>query len=58
MMIPKKLPPNATIGLAAPSHIAEPARYERIIWSLQSLGYRVKIPANFYHATYGYAATE
>jgi len=57
-MIPSKLLPGDCIGLAAPSHIAEPERYGRIIRAIEHMGFRVKTGENFYKSSYGYLASE
>ena len=56
-MKPKLLSPGDTIGLVAPSHVADPARYDGIIKAINRLGFAVKTGENFYKNTYGYSAT-
>ncbi len=57
-MLADKLNYGDTIGLVSPSHIADPDRYERIIFILKNRGFSVKIGKNLYKRTYGYSATE
>lgn len=48
---------NGVIGICAPSHIAKPEIYEKIIANLKGMGFRVKEADNLYKNTYGYGAT-
>ena len=57
-MVLSKLQPGDCIGLAAPSHVADPERYGRIIRAIERLGFRVKTGENFYKSSYGYLASE
>ncbi|HML48566.1 MAG TPA: LD-carboxypeptidase [Clostridia bacterium] len=57
-MLAEKLRKGDTIGIISPSHVAGVERYESIIFGLESLGFRVKLGANLYKDTYGYAASE
>lgn len=57
-MIADRLNYGDTIGLVSPSHIADPGKYEHIICSLKSKGFKVKTGKNLYKNTYGYSATE
>jgi muramoyltetrapeptide carboxypeptidase len=56
-MTPPKLTPGDTIGIPCISHVATPASYNRIQFTLEQLGFRVKMGAHAYHETYGYAAS-
>ena len=53
----RKMPPNGTIGLFCPSHVADMNRYNPIIANIERLGFTVKLGANFQKDTYGYAAS-
>ena len=57
-MIPAKLVKNDTIGIVCPSHIANPERHNKSIYTLKSLGFNVKPGDNVYKNTYGYLASE
>lgn len=57
-MIADRLKYGDTIGLVAPSHIADPAKYEHNIFILNSRGFKVKVGKNMYNKTYGYSASE
>jgi len=48
---------NGAIGMFCPSHVADMARYAPIIASIERLGFRVKLGANFQKDSYGYAAS-
>ena len=54
----KKLKQGDFIGIVCPSHIADAARHQRNISTLERLGFRVKLGANVYRDTYGYLASE
>lgn len=47
-----------TIGIVAPSHVAERERYEPILAGIRARGFAVKTGENMYKATYGYLASE
>ena len=53
----KRMPPNGTIGLFCPSHVANMERYNPIIAKIERLGFTVKLGGNFTKDTYGYAAS-
>jgi len=57
MLRAKRLPAGGAIGLFCPCHVADRERYERIIFTIKGLGYKVKLGENFYKDTYGYAAS-
>ena len=46
------------IGIACPSHVAKEERYAKNIFTLELLGFRVKLGGNAYKDTYGYLASE
>lgn len=52
-----KLRKGDIIGIVSPSHIANENRYKPFIYTLESLGFRVKLGENIYKETYGYLAT-
>jgi muramoyltetrapeptide carboxypeptidase len=56
-MFAPRLKKGDTIGVICPSHVAEPARYERNFFVLNKLGFNVKISENFYKDTDGYTAS-
>jgi muramoyltetrapeptide carboxypeptidase len=56
-MYAPRLKKGDTIGVICPSHVAEPARYERNFFVLNKLGFNVKIGENFYKDTDGYTAS-
>jgi muramoyltetrapeptide carboxypeptidase len=56
-MFAPRLKKGDTIGVICPSHVAEPARYERNFFVLNKLGFKVKIGENFYKDTDGYTAS-
>lgn len=56
-MLATRMPQNGTIGIFCPSHVAEKAKYSDIAAALERLGYKVKLGANIYKDTYGYAAS-
>ena len=41
-ILPPRLHPGDTIGIASPSHIVKPGSEERTVRVLQKLGFRVK----------------
>ena len=47
-----------TIGVISPSHIAGEADYQKIVKTLGSMGFRVKLGGNIFKDTYGYLASE
>jgi len=53
-----KLKKGDIIGIVCPSHIGSRERYERDIYVIESLGFRVKMGKNVYENTYGYSASE
>lgn len=53
----KRLPPNGTIGIFCPSHVADMERYTPIIATAERLGFTIKLGNNFTKNTYGYAAS-
>ncbi|MCL2362941.1 MAG: LD-carboxypeptidase [Defluviitaleaceae bacterium] len=53
----KRLPPNGTIGIFCPSHVAIPERYAMQIAGIERMGFKVKHGDNFYKDTWGYAAS-
>lgn len=59
-MLPNSIKPGDTIGVVAPSNVAEPKDIEYIEKSkklFEDLGYKVKIGKNVYKNTLGYGAT-
>ena len=54
----KKLITGDSIGIVCPSHVASKERYQKIIPTLESLGFNVKLGNNVYKDTYGYLASE
>lgn len=52
-----RLSKDGTIGIISPSHVADIERYERIIKTIERIGFRVKLGANIYKDTYGYVAS-
>lgn len=52
-----RLSRNGTIGIFCPSHVGDAERYARNIATLERLGFKVKLGANMYKDTYGYAAS-
>ena len=54
----KRIPPNGTIGLFSPCHVADPARYGATIAGIKRMGFDVKeLGDHFYKDTWGYAAS-
>jgi muramoyltetrapeptide carboxypeptidase len=53
----KRLSPGGTIGIICTSHVADVKKYSRIVETLNRLGYKVKLGANIYKDTYGFAAS-
>lgn len=53
----KRLSKDGTIGIFCPSHVADMVRYKRNIDTIERLGFKVKLGANVYKDTYGYAAS-
>jgi len=53
----KRLPHNGTIGIFCPSHVAVPERYTMQLAGIERMGFEVKLGANFYKNTWGYAAS-
>jgi len=47
-----------TIGIVSPSHVAEEERYQKIIYGINKIGFKVKTGGNIYKDTYGYIASE
>jgi muramoyltetrapeptide carboxypeptidase len=56
-MLAQKLNFGDTIGIVCPSHIFLPERYERNIYVIERLGFKVKLGANVASDSYGYAAS-
>jgi muramoyltetrapeptide carboxypeptidase len=56
-MYAPRLKKGDTIGIICPSHVAEPAKYERNFFVLNKLGFKVKTGENFYKDTDGYTAS-
>lgn len=56
-MLAERMPNGGTIGIFCPSHVADMARYGRIVSVLERLGFHVKFGANICKDTYGYAAS-
>ncbi|MDR1328224.1 MAG: LD-carboxypeptidase [Oscillospiraceae bacterium] len=56
-MLAQRLNYGDAIGIFFPSHIPEPERFERNIWTLERLGFKVKLGENAEKDTYGYAAS-
>jgi len=46
------------IGVISPSHIAGEADYQKIVATIESMGFRVKLGDNIFKNTYGYLASE
>ncbi len=57
-MLPKRLQPGDTIGLASPSALATEEKFRPIIEALTNMGYRVKCADNLYAHGWGYAASD
>lgn len=57
-MIPQTINYGDTIGLIAPCHVADRARYAGILRGQRAAGFIVKEGKNLYKNTYGYAASE
>ena len=53
----KRLPPNGTIGIFCPSHVADMSRYSPAVSAIERLGFNIKQGANIQKDTYGYAAS-
>ena len=53
----KRLSQNGTIGIFCPSHVGDVERYARNVFVMEQLGFKVKLGANMYKDTYGYAAS-
>lgn len=47
-ILPQRIKPGDTIGIASPSSIAKPESYERTAFVLGKLGYRVKFAKNLF----------
>ena len=56
-MFAEKLLPGDTIGIISPSHIANEKEYNKIIHTIEQLGFRVKLGKNIYKNTDGYLAS-
>ncbi len=54
----KTLKHGDIIGIVCPSHVASSDRHQRIVATLESLGYGVKFGENVYKNTHGYLASE
>ncbi len=52
-----KMPPNGTIGIFCPSHVADFDRYEHIRKNIERLGYKVVFGENIYKDTFGFVAS-
>ena len=46
------------IGVISPSHIAGETDYRKIVKTIESMGFRVKLGSNIFKDTYGYLASE
>jgi len=57
-MIAERLKIGDTIGLISPSSIADPDKYARNKFVLESLGFKVKVGKNVFSSSYGYSASE
>jgi muramoyltetrapeptide carboxypeptidase len=55
-MMAKRLDKGDTIGIFCPGHIGDIRRYERICYVLEGLGFKVRLGANMFKDTNGYAA--
>ena len=55
-MLANRIERGGTIGIFCPSHVADMERYAPGIAAIERLGFKVKLGANMFKATYGYAA--
>ena len=58
MKYAKLLKPGDTIGIISPSHIAGENDYNKIMKTIENMGFRVKFGENIFKNTYGYLASE
>ena len=56
-MQPKRLSKNGTIGIICTSHVADAEKMALCAAAIERLGFKVKLGANIYKDTYGYAAS-
>lgn len=57
-ILPPRLCPGDTIGIASPSGIVKPESIERAAYVLGKLGYRVKPAGNLYSDSWGFLASD
>lgn len=57
-ILPQRIKPGDTIGIASPSSIAKPESYERTAFVLGKLGYRVKFAKNLFSDSWGFLASD
>jgi len=56
LILANRIGRGGTIGIFCPSHVADMERYAPGIAAIERLGFKVKLGANMFKATYGYAA--
>ena len=57
-ILPPRLHPGDTIGIASPSHIVKPGSEERTVRVLQKLGFRVKLAPHLFSDSWAFLASD